>query len=198
MRAHVLELEVIAAEDGRRNDDVGVDGPEREFEAACEDFAPALRFTTGVFVADEHCGADFFEEFLDRIIGVAAENKADTALGCVRFDVAQTLLHEVVVTQVGVGVVRDDRKEDHDGQTEQVGDVNRNIKSGVVLDAHGALHPVDDAFAVGARRLVASDNDARVFCELLKSLRGSGCFLHFGRRFDLVFIVRRPGYQEFQ
>ena len=52
------------------------------------------------------------------------------------------------------------------GQAEEVGGVDRHIESGIVVDAHGALHPVDDALAMGTRRAIAADQDPRSVREL--------------------------------
>jgi hypothetical protein len=174
VRAHVLEQEVVATEDGGGHDDVGIDGPVRKLEATGENVAPALRFAAGIFVADEDGGVDFIEEFFKGVIGMAAEDEADTAMFGVFFDVTEALLHEVVVTEVGVGVVRNDGEEDDNGKGEEIGSVDGDVEGGIVMDAHGALHPVDDTPAVGEWRAVAPDEDAGVvgeFCEVL-GLRG--------------------------
>lgn len=166
IRAHVLEEEVVAAEDGRWDDNIGVDSPVWEVEFTCQDFAPALRFAAGVFVADKKRGLHLFKELLEGVVGMTAEDEADSPLGCIGFDVAQSLLHEVVVAKVRVGVVGNNGKEDDDRKAEVVGDLDCGIEGGVRVNAHGALHPVDDAFAIGARRAIAADEDARIRGEL--------------------------------
>jgi len=66
------------------------------------------------------------------------------------------------VAEIGVGVVGDDGEEDYDRKTEKVGDVDGDVERGVLKDADGALHPVDDAFGVGAWWRFTPDEDARV------------------------------------
>src|SRR5579863_1662997 len=85
VRAHVLQKEVVAPEDGRRDDDVGVDCPIAKLEAAGENCAPALGFAAGIFVANQEGSVDFFEEFFERVIGMAPENEANATFLCVLF-----------------------------------------------------------------------------------------------------------------
>jgi len=56
--------------------------------------APAFGLATGVFVADEDCRTNFFEEFFEGVVGVTAEDEANAALFGVFFDVAQALLRK--------------------------------------------------------------------------------------------------------
>ena len=64
------------------------------------------------------------------------------------------------MAQVGFGVVGNDAEEDDNRQAENIGGFDRNVERGVVEDAHGALHPVDDAFGGLAWRAGAADLDA--------------------------------------
>jgi hypothetical protein len=93
---------------------------------------------------------------------VSAEDESYPPPCRVGLHIAQPLLHEVVVAEVGVGVVGDNGKENDYRQAEEVGGVDSYVEGGVVMDAHGALHPVDDALAAGAGQAVASDEYARV------------------------------------
>ena len=116
-------------------------------QALCKRAAPALGLAAGVFVADEQRRADFFEKLLKRVGGRAANDEAEAALGRVFCNVAQALLQEVVVAQVGVGVVGNDAEEDGDGQAEKIGGFDGDVERRVVRDADCPLHPVDDARA---------------------------------------------------
>jgi len=170
----VLEEEVIAAEDGGGYDYIGIYGPVGELEFAGEDFAPAFGFAAGVLVSYKDGGLDFFEELLEGIVWMTAEDEVYTPLGGIRFYVSEALLHEAVVAEVGVGVVGNDGEEDYDGEAEKVGSIDRDVERRVLDDAHGALHPVDDAFAVRAGWAAAADEDAWVVSELGEGLRKRG------------------------
>ena len=112
VRAHVLEEEVVAAEDGGGDDDVGIHSPVGELEFAGESLAPAFGFAAGILVAYKKGGLDLFQKFLEGVVGVAAEDEAYSPLRGVDLYIAEPLLHEVVVAEVGVGVVGDDGEED--------------------------------------------------------------------------------------
>ena len=187
VRAHVLEQEVVAAKDGGRNDYIRVHRPVGQFEAAGKNLAPAFGFAAGVFVADQHCRIDFFEEFLERVVRMPAKDKADASLLCVFFYVAQALLEEVVVAEVGVGVIGNDGKEDNNGQAEQVGRIDGDVESRIFVDAHGALHPVDDAFGIGSGRTVAADENAAIFGEFRERFGMVDSFCHSTRRLCGLF-----------
>jgi hypothetical protein len=162
MGTHVLEEEVVAAEDLGGDNDIGIHRPVGEPEFAGEGLAPALRLAAGVLVADENGSLDLFQELLERVVRVAAKDESYPPPPCVGLHIAQPLLHEVVVAEVGIRVVGDNGKEDNCRQAEEVGGVDSYVEGGVVMDAHCALHPVDDALAAGARQAVASDENARV------------------------------------
>jgi len=193
VRAHVLKQKVVATEDGGGHDDVGIDGPVRKLEAEGENAAPSLGLAAGIFVADEEGGVDFFEEFLEGVIGVAAEDEADAAISGVFFDVTEALLHEVVVAEVGVGVVGNDGEENDDGKAEEVCGVDGDVEGGVLMDAHGALHPVDDAVAAGARRTVAPNEDAGVVGEFSEGFGLRGRPWHAGLPRVRCFYCPRCG-----
>ena len=113
---------------------------------------------------------------------MATEDEADSSVGGVGFDVAKALLHEVVVAEVGVRVIGNDREENNYRQIEEVGDLDGEIESGIVVDAHCALHPVDDALGVGPRRAVTANEDARVTGECgewIREREGGHASLHF-------------------
>ena len=59
---HVLEEEVVATEDGRGDDDVGVDRPVGQLEFTGQNLSPAFGLAAGVLVADEEGGLNFFEK----------------------------------------------------------------------------------------------------------------------------------------
>ena len=79
-RAKMVQQSEAAVEDARGNNDVGVDGPKRDFEAAGQRATPALGFAAWVFVADQERSADLFEKGFE-LIGSAADDEADAARG---------------------------------------------------------------------------------------------------------------------
>jgi len=169
--AHVLEEEVVAAEDGGGDNDVGVHRPVGRLEFTGQGFPPAFGLTAGVLIANEEGGLNFFEELFERVVRVAAKDEAYASFRSVGLYVAQRLLHEVVVAQIRVRVVGDDREEHDNRQAEEVGGVDCHIECGIVVDAHGALHPVDDALAMGPMRAIAADKDSSVVSELSERTR---------------------------
>ena len=163
-RTKVVQQREAAIEDARGNDDVGVDGPIRNSEAAGECATPALGLAAGIFVANKERGADLFKKSFERI-GGAADDECDLALGRVCGSVAQALLEKVVVPQVGVGVVGNHAEVDDDRQREKIGGFDCDLECGIVDAAHCALHPVDDANAVLAQWAAAAHQDAGLIGE---------------------------------
>ena len=92
-----------------------------------------------------------------------AQNKAHVALRQVCFYVAQALVQERIVPQVGVRKVRHARKVHHHRQLQLIGDGNRTIQRGVVqYRTLRALHPVHDGFSVGSGCTIAANRYAIV------------------------------------
>src|SRR5581483_11364147 len=58
---------------------------------------------------------------------------------------------EGVMPQVRMGIERDGSEEDNAWLVQSIGGLDRNIQRGIVQSALRALHPVDDARAVGIR-----------------------------------------------
>jgi len=169
----MLQEEIVASEDRGRNYDIGIYGPVGKLEFAGERFAPTLGFSARILISDKDCCVNFFEEFFKRIIGMTTKDEAYPPPPCVSLDVAKALLHEVIMPEVCVGVIGDDGEEDYDGKAEQVSNIDCDVKGGVVVNAHRALHPVDNGFAVGKRRTVAADEYSRISGELGECLRES-------------------------
>jgi len=180
VRAEVMEKKVAAPEDRGRNNDIGVDGPIRKLEAAREHLAPALGLAAGVFVSNDEGGLDFFEEGFERVVGMAAEGETNSALGSVGGNIAEALRHEVVMAQVGVGVIGNDREKNDDRKIEKIAGFNGDVEGGVVEDAHGALHPVDDALGSRAQRAATTNENARIFGELCERFRNGRAIGHEG------------------
>ena len=80
MRAEVMKEEVVAAEDARGDHDIGIDGPERQAQAAGKRTPPAFGLSGRILVADENRGADFFKEGFEGASGGAPDHKAYAAL----------------------------------------------------------------------------------------------------------------------
>ncbi len=179
----MLKQEVIAPEYGRGHDDVGVNGPVRKFQPPSENLAPAFGFAAGVFVANQHGCVHILEKLFEGVVWVAAKNEANAALFSVFSHIAQALLHKVVVAKIGVWIIGNDREEDDDWKRKQIGYVDGDVERGILVDADGALHPIDNALGVGPGRTVATDHNARVVGE-------------FRERFEIVDVLchwHRPG-----
>jgi len=91
---------------------------------------------------------------------VPAQNEAHPARGGIFGHIAQAPLQEMVVAQVGMGIIRNDGEEHHHRQSEQIPGLDRDIDRRVVDDAHRPLHPVDDASATVAGRAGATNQHA--------------------------------------
>jgi hypothetical protein len=75
-----MQKNETAVEDPRRDQDVGVDGPEWDFEAAGKRAAPALGLATGILVADEKRRLHFPRK-ASRVSGARRTTKPISALG---------------------------------------------------------------------------------------------------------------------
>jgi hypothetical protein len=104
-------------------------------------------FAQRIFIAHEERGVHVVAEAGEVALGMAAEYEADITRGKAASSVWKSLLHECVVTQVGVGV-GNNGEEDYDRETELVAEVDGKIESGIVMSPLGALHPVNDAAAI--------------------------------------------------
>ena len=74
------------------------------------------------------------------------------AFGCIVLNVAQPLLKEVVMAQVCIRVGWNHLEVHHHGQAQQIPRLDGHIERGIVHNPHRALHPVNDALSVFARR----------------------------------------------
>ncbi len=72
--------------------------------------------------------------------------------------------------QIGVGIERHGREKDDDRLAQRVGGLDRDIERGIVEGALGALHPVNDAGAVGIGSALAAHADTRIFEKLFKTV----------------------------
>ncbi len=86
------------------------------------------------------------------MVGIAAQHESDVSLGECGGDVGDTLVQKTVVAQIGVRIKRDGREKDDDRLVQQVRGLNRDIECRIVDAALRALHPVDDASAIGIGR----------------------------------------------
>ena len=69
------------------------------------------------------------------------------------------------MAKVGVGVIGNDGEKDDDGQPEEIAGVDCDVERGILVDAHGALHPVDDAFRTSPGWQIPAKVDAVVVSE---------------------------------
>jgi len=155
-----------AIEDPRLHHDVGIDRPVRQPETLGQHSAPALRLAAGILVADQQRRLHLFKKRFERIIRRPPHHESHAALRCVLLNIAETLGQEVVVAQVGVGIVRNHGEVHHYRQAEKIPRFNRNIKRRIVDDAHSPLHPVDDALCAGTWRPAAPHDDAGLVGQL--------------------------------
>jgi len=153
---------IAAIEESRWNDNVGIDSPEWDAQPPGQGSPPALRFTAGVFIANKQRGPDLMKKGVETIARRAAHHKPNAKPGRIFGHILQTLGHEVVVTQIGAGVIWNHREEDDHWQAQQIRSLDGQIKGGVINDPHRPLHPVDDASATFRRRATAAHLHARM------------------------------------
>ena len=92
---------------------------------------------------------------------------------CVFRNILKPLLHEAVVAEVRVGVVGNDGEEDDHGQAQKISRLDCHVERRVVIDAHCALHPVDNALCALAWWTCAPDEYSRLA----------------GRHFEIVYVA---------
>jgi hypothetical protein len=160
VRPEVVEQKIISPEDAGWNDNIGIDCPVGQLEPPGKNPAPAFRLAAGVLIADQQRRLNLLKKGFERIVGVAAQNEAYPARGGILGDIPQALLQEVVVAQVGIGIIGDDGKKHDHWEAEPIAGLDGDIERRVVIDAHRPLHPVDDATAVIAGRTGAADQHA--------------------------------------
>ena len=180
----MVQQKVVAAEHARRHNHVGVHRPVGQFEPLGQDGAPAFGFAAGILIADEERRADLVEKRFEGVVGMPAHHKPHAALGRVLGYVAKPLLQEVIVAKVRVGIVGNDREEHHHRKVEQIAGFDGHVERGIVDDAHGALHPVDDAAGAVAGRAWPADENTRLACQGGKLLGSDSRILslaHVGR-----------------
>jgi hypothetical protein len=102
------------------------------------------------------------------VIGIAAKNESDIALGKASSGVGDGFGEELIVAPVRVRVERNRRKENDDGLSENVRGFDCEIQGRIVEGALRTLHPVDDADALAKRLAGTPDSDARIFGELFE------------------------------
>ncbi len=88
------------------------------------------------------------------MFGIAPQHKANTTFARAFGDLRNALRQKCVVPQIGVGIERHRREENHHRLLQSVCRLDRHIERGIVERALGTLHPVHHAPAVGnpARR----------------------------------------------
>ena len=110
-----------------------------------------------VLVADHHRSLDFIAELQERVLGIASQHEANTAFAGAFSNVRNTLRQERVMSQVGVGIKRHRREENHHRLLQSVSRFYRYVESGIIQRPLRTLHPVDDAAARGIGRAVTAD-----------------------------------------
>jgi len=110
----------------------------------------------------------FLEKFLERVVRITTKDETYSPLRSVGLNIPEPLLKEVVMPEVCIGIVRNYGEEDNDRKAKEVGSVDRCVEGGVVMDADGTLHPINDTLAVRAGRSVPTNVDAGIVGELSK------------------------------
>ena len=93
------------------------------------------------------------------MLGISPQDEADATLACAFGDVRDALGQKRVVPQVGVGIKRHRRKEDHHWLLQMVGHFHGDIERRVIERSLGALHPVHDAASLGVGSAGATNRD---------------------------------------
>lgn len=155
----------------RRNDDIGINGPERNAEARSKISAPPLRLAQRILVTNQKRGTNISKQLLMRLMRRAAHDKGDVARSQVGFNVRQALIEEGIVPQVRMRKVGDGSEVDHQRQAEQIRCRGCNVYRMVVDPTLRPLHPVDDAPALGIGNASTPYRDTWVSRQSLKILR---------------------------
>ena len=158
---------VFLLQEARRDDDVGVDRPERNAQLGGEPLLGPLGVPQRVLVADDQRWPHLVAEPQEVVVGRLAHDKADAAPGEILGHIAEAFEHEMIMTQIGPGGARDQREVDHHRLAEGVGRRDRRFERRVVGRPLGALHPVHHGRPVVRWLTVAPHAYARVRAQLL-------------------------------
>ena len=120
MRAKVVQQHKAAAEDARRNHDVGVDGPIGNSEPAGQRLRRQRSGSRHGFSSPIRSAARTSSRKASSFSGARRTTKPMPRSAASSWRVAQALLQKVVVAQVGVGVVGNDTEVDDDWKAENV------------------------------------------------------------------------------
>jgi hypothetical protein len=151
----------------RGHHDVGINGPERYLQVLGGADSPVLRFTQGIFVANDDGRADLFTKFCKAVIRISPEHKADIAFGEFLFDVRNSAGEKAVVPQISVRIKRRRSQKRNHRLAKFVAKLDRHIQSWVIQCSLGALHPVDYALSFWIRRSGFPRGDAGIETECL-------------------------------
>ena len=144
----------------RRDDYVGVNGPEGAAKFLGSKVPPMLGFPHRVFVSDDEGGRHFVTELDQVVFGKAAENESNVALCEGGGDVGNALVEKAIMAEIGVRIERHRREVGDDGLTECVGGLHGDVERGIVDAALRTLHPVNNAQSVQVGRALAANANA--------------------------------------
>ncbi len=160
--ANVESCILLFLDQARGHDNVGIDCPERDKESLRGNSSPAFRFAYRILIAYHEGSLHFVAELHEAVIGITPQHKCYVTFlkrGC---DVGDALNQESIRPQVSVGIKRHRREERNDRFAERVCSLDRNIQCRIVDATLGALHPVDNACAIGIGRPFAAHTNARI------------------------------------
>jgi hypothetical protein len=129
------------------HDDVSIHRPQGRAQLASHFDSPLLRFLHGIFIANHNGRVNFLTEFQQTVVGVGPQNESDVAGREFLRDVRDPIDQETIVPEVGTRIERNGSKKNYNWLLQFIGDLDGYVQSGIVTDALGALHPVDDAVA---------------------------------------------------
>jgi hypothetical protein len=155
----------------RRNDHIGVDRPERNAQIERELFTPRFGLPQRVLVADDGRCAYLVDERKQPVMGVAPQHEADAPPPQAADNVGQAFDQKLIVAEVGALDAGVQTEEDDHRLPQRVAQRDRGIERGVVPGPLRALHPVDDARAVGVRRPLRPLRDAGIVVEWVHGWR---------------------------
>ncbi len=84
----------------RRDDHVGVNGPQGNAQFLRRNFAPTLRLAQGIFITYDHGGMYFIAELQKAVVRIAAQYKSDAALFECRGDIGNALEQKSIGSKV--------------------------------------------------------------------------------------------------
>src|ERR1700758_48068 len=96
------------------------------------------------------------------MVRIAAKHKAKAALLQASCNPGNSLIKKAIMPQIGVGIKRHRSKKNDARLSQCICRLHRNLKCGVVECSLGALHPVNNAAALGIGQTWTAKGDTRI------------------------------------